>query len=76
MAHLDRITLSPPLRREIADMHARQVFRDYIQPLGGMCSYEQIAEILNTASVPPVRAKSAWDGMKVHTLLKRVRRGS
>jgi hypothetical protein len=68
-----RASLAPPLRRAVADLHARRVFLDHIEPHLGQASYEQIAAQLTVAAVPAVRGLGPWSGQQVYDLVQRLR---
>ena len=71
-----RVVLSPPLRREIADIHARAVFHQHLVAHHPRCSLEQLAGLLTAAAVPPVRGRGPWSAMRVHNLMRRLRRST
>lgn len=71
-----RVTLSPPLRRAVAELHARQTFQQHMAEHYPSATCEQLAEYLTVLRVPPVRGSGPWDGMRVHNLLKRVQRSA
>lgn len=71
-----RITLSPPLRRALADLHARQTFQQHLAEHYPRATCEQLAEHLTIQKVPPVRGHGPWDVMRVHNLLKRAKRSA
>lgn len=69
-----RVVLSPAVRRAVADLHARQIFRSHIAPLFPRATYDQLAGLLTARRVPPVRGRGPWDSMRVRNLLRRVDR--
>ena len=71
-----RAVLSPPLRREIADRHAQQVFQEHLAPHFPRATYQQLAQILTARRVLPVRGRGPWDSMRVRNLLRRVQRSA
>lgn len=70
----ERVVLSPPVRRAVADLHAQQIFRDHIAPHFPRATYDQLAGLLTARRVPPVRGRGPWDSMRVRNLLRRVDR--
>ena len=71
-----RVTLSPALRREIADLHAARIFEEHLAEHFPRASFEQLAALLNAAQVPPLRGGGRWNTQRVHTLLQRARRAA
>lgn len=72
----ERVVLSPPVRRAVADLHAQRVFAEHVAAFFPRATYEQIARVLTARRVPPVRGRGPWDSMRVRNLLRRVQRSA
>lgn len=71
-----RVVLSPPLRRAVADLHAKRVWQEHLAGLWPRANLEQLADLLTLRQVPPVRGSGPWSAMRVHHLVQRVRRSA
>jgi len=71
-----RVVLSPPLRKAVADLHAVQVFKEYLAPHHPEATLPQLADLLTARQVPPVRGSGPWSPMRVHHLMMRARRAA
>lgn len=69
-----RVTLSPALRRQVADLHAAQVFQEHLAPHYPSATLEQMAHLLTLRRVPAVRAKGPWTEKRMYDLLHRAER--
>lgn len=69
-----RVVLSPPVRRAVADLHAKRVWAEHLAPLWPRANLEQLAAVLTLRQVPPVRGSGPWSAMRVYHLVQRVRR--
>lgn len=70
----NRVTLSPSLRAEVARMHARQVFLEYVAPLYPTISLDTLAAVLTASRVPAPRTSRGWTEKRTHDLLHRAQR--
>ena len=69
-----RVTLSPALRRQVADLHAAQVFQEHLAQHHTKATLEQMAHLLTLRRVPAVRAKGPWTEKRMYDLLHRAER--
>ena len=72
----ERVALSPPLRRAVADLHAQRVFAEHLAQHFPRASFEQLADLLTAERVPPVRGSGRWSAQRVYHLMQRARRAA
>lgn len=70
------IRLSPPLRRLVADIHARIVFDRYVKDSYAKAPLSEIARGLTHAGVLAPRGGRKWGEMRTYHMLARVERAS